>query len=387
MDNIQLLIEDLDEDFLINFNEEIVFELAEIEQYLMDFHLGRGGCYRSKKVLSVVQQLKSTCQQTFLDPLQAYVQVTEDLLLQVQQGMIPVCAVLSELLLLIFDEVRAASEDLVYRRSLDVVLLDDLRAKIKEFLVLSPQEMPDKLASMIPYFASRVHPDLVYRAFEGDAGFGSDVEVGQLGFIADSAAEKDNVVVDLTEFSGLEVFRDLAESADQRSEYWSDKTAHILATALLINENLPEGKGVNKAQLSAAVFMHDVFMSLLPDSILFKQGRYDSVEVMLLQQHPLQATQILKRMNGWEEAARIVHQHHERYDGEGYPNQMAGGEICMGAKIIAVADTFFSLTNKRSDREYKKSVLRALSEINKFNGRQFDPLVVEVFNQSLISVE
>ena len=81
----------------------------------------------------------------------------------------------------------------------------------------------------------------------------------------------------------------------------------------------------------------------------------------------------------------MVHQHHERFDGEGYPNAIAGADIDLGASVIAVADAFYSLTHDRSDRGFKKSLRRSITEINKCNGTQFSPVVVEAFNQFLMN--
>lgn len=76
----------------------------------------------------------------------------------------------------------------------------------------------------------------------------------------------------------------------------------------------------------------------------------------------------------------MIAQHHEREDGTGYPNRLTGDQICGGAKILALADAFESMTNRRADRIYKTSVTQAVRVINDNSGSQFSPYWVDIFN-------
>jgi HD-GYP domain-containing protein (c-di-GMP phosphodiesterase class II) len=91
-------------------------------------------------------------------------------------------------------------------------------------------------------------------------------------------------------------------------------------------------------------------------------------------------SQLLLRFGGWDDAARMILDHHERFDGSGYPNGIKGEEIHVGARMIAIVDAFCSMTTERSDRNYKKGLLSAISEINANTETQFDPQLVSVFN-------
>jgi len=79
----------------------------------------------------------------------------------------------------------------------------------------------------------------------------------------------------------------------------------------------------------------------------------------------------------------MVKQHHEKYDGSGYPGGLHGADIHPGAMIIALADTFYAVTHARADRSYKKSLFSAVSLINGQSGEQFDPGFVEHFNATI----
>ncbi|MFX8668492.1 HD domain-containing phosphohydrolase, partial [Acinetobacter baumannii] len=75
-----------------------------------------------------------------------------------------------------------------------------------------------------------------------------------------------------------------------------------------------------------------------------------------------------------------------RPDGTGYPHGLSGNQICAGAQIIAITDTFYSITNERSDRTYKKSLLRAITEINAYDELQFQGAVLGAFNDLMRNI-
>ena len=181
-------------------------------------------------------------------------------------------------------------------------------------------------------------------------------------------------------------FKGLAEGVEGRTALWDGRSSKILYGCLLINKHLPQSMYVDELQLQAAVYMHDVFMSLLPDKILLKKSRYEAMDIMLLQQHPIQAYEMLRQMPDWQEAASMVLEHHERYDGQGYPHGVSGDGIHIGAQIIALMDAFYSMTHLRSDREYKKSVIRAVMELNSEKGVQFNPVVIEALNKATLEL-
>jgi HD-GYP domain-containing protein (c-di-GMP phosphodiesterase class II) len=114
------------------------------------------------------------------------------------------------------------------------------------------------------------------------------------------------------------------------------------------------------------------------DSILQKRGRLTDEEWERMRRHPDIGAQILKPVPQLKDAALIVRHHHERFDGHGYPSGLAGEEIPVGARILAVADAFSAMVDQRV---YKEPVSRraALEELITCAGSQFDPRVVEAF--------
>ena len=91
-----------------------------------------------------------------------------------------------------------------------------------------------------------------------------------------------------------------------------------------------------------------------------------------MQQHPIWGYELLNRMEGWNTAADMVLQHHERIDGEGYPHKKVGDEINDGARLLAILDAYYAMPNLRADRSHRRSIMRAISEVNACIDTQFD---------------
>lgn len=129
-------------------------------------------------------------------------------------------------------------------------------------------------------------------------------------------------------------------------------------------------------------------MAFLPLDMLHKQQKYSDQERLSLQRHPLVGQQLLSESQHWQQAAQIILQHHERIDGSGYPNQLVDKQICAGAKILAIADTYDAHAHARAHHsQLKRPFIRSVLEINNCQGSQFDVYWVEIFNKVARDVE
>jgi response regulator RpfG family c-di-GMP phosphodiesterase len=126
--------------------------------------------------------------------------------------------------------------------------------------------------------------------------------------------------------------------------------------------------------------LHDIGKIGVPDLILRKPAKLTDEEWVLMREHPLHGQQILRGIEFLEGAARVVAQHHEKWDGSGYPLGLSGEEIDLCARIFSVADAFDAMT---SDRVYRKGkpYQAAAQELDDWAGKQFDPKVVEAFHR------
>lgn len=175
----------------------------------------------------------------------------------------------------------------------------------------------------------------------------------------------------------LHFFMELATLLDARSPLFKGRTGRLLRLAH--DTNALAGKPVDAIQLQAAICMHDIGMMFMPESAWLKPGKLSPEEIALLHAHPGHGAGLLARMPGWEEAARMVREHHEMPDGRGYPGGLKGEQICDGAKIISIVDAFESITTKHAQRGQGRSVLRAIAEINA-SDNQFDTVWIAHFN-------
>ncbi|MEO5656843.1 MAG: HD domain-containing phosphohydrolase [Nitrospiria bacterium] len=124
--------------------------------------------------------------------------------------------------------------------------------------------------------------------------------------------------------------------------------------------------------------LHNIGNINVPEAIFTKAGKLTEDEWVSVRRHARFGYQIIQSIPYLQDAAQIVLQHHERYDGKGYPHQTAGDGIVLGARIFAVADTFEAMT---SERPYRPAATyqEVCAELARCAGSQFDPLVVEAF--------
>lgn len=141
--------------------------------------------------------------------------------------------------------------------------------------------------------------------------------------------------------------------------------------------------GLDNERLKSLEFgslLHDIGKIGVPDLILRKPAKLTSEEWVLMREHPVHGQQILRGIKFLEGAARVVAQHHEKWDGSGYPLGLSADDIDICARIFSVADAFDAIT---SDRVYRKGkpYEAAAQELDEWAGKQFDPKVVEAFHR------
>ncbi|HEV7644653.1 MAG TPA: HD domain-containing phosphohydrolase [Pyrinomonadaceae bacterium] len=132
--------------------------------------------------------------------------------------------------------------------------------------------------------------------------------------------------------------------------------------------------------LELGALLHDIGKIGVPDAILRKPAKLTEEEWVKMKLHPLHGQKILRNIPFLEGSARVVEQHHEKWDGSGYPHGMRGEDIDLNARIFQVVDAFDAMT---SDRVYRRGTNyeEALKELERCSGTQFDPFVVEAFRQ------
>ena len=179
--------------------------------------------------------------------------------------------------------------------------------------------------------------------------------------------------------SDLVLFRQLASQLDARSPALRARSTRVVQIAL--RANALAGSPVSPQQLEAAALIHDLGMMFLPDALWLRPGALNDADRRALRSHPELGGAIISRIPGWEEAARMVREHHEMPNGRGYPRGLFGKEICSGAHLLAIIDAFESIMLKQSNRGRTRSFIRAVAEVNA-NPQQFAIEWLEPFNRA-----
>ena len=195
------------------------------------------------------------------------------------------------------------------------------------------------------------------------------------------------------------LFRDL-QMTNTELKHAYDTTLEGWATALDLRDHDTEGHsrrvtemtirlahamGIDEREIihiQRGAILHDIGKVGIPDYILNKPGPLTDEEWEKMKQHPVYSRRLLSKIPYLQKALEIPYSHHERWDGSGYPDGLAGERIPLAARIFAVVDVWDALT---SDRPYRKAwpVRKALNHIREQAGKHFDPQVVRCFSEDL----
>jgi putative nucleotidyltransferase with HDIG domain len=173
-----------------------------------------------------------------------------------------------------------------------------------------------------------------------------------------------------------QLLRQLAGALEGQDVYLNGHSRRVARHATMI----ARGMGLpneDVARIRAAAAVHDVGKLRTPKAILNKPGRLTDVEFEVIKRHPVDGAEMVAAL-GDPELTRIVRHHHERLDGAGYPDRLRGDEIPVGARIIAVADTFDAITSARPYRDAAPHQ-KAIDILRKEGGTQLDPDAVRAF--------
>lgn len=170
----------------------------------------------------------------------------------------------------------------------------------------------------------------------------------------------------------------LAQAIDARDHYTHSHSENVSRYAVIVSEEL----GLSTSEIEKireACELHDLGKIGVADNILSKPSSLTPEEWAEIKRHPLTGAQILEPLTFLNEVIDIVKQHHEHYDGSGYPLGLKGEEILLGARIVHLADAYETMRSARSYRKIPLSKEEAIAEIKKNTGTQFDPKVTAAF--------
>ena len=179
----------------------------------------------------------------------------------------------------------------------------------------------------------------------------------------------------------LKALKALMRALDAKDPYTFGHSQRVVKLAMKMADKLHLDNG-RRYTLQLAASLHDIGKIGMPDSILKKADSLEDIEMNKAKDHPLIGSEILGEIEELSEVASIVRHHHERYDGQGYPDGVKGDAIPMFSRILFILDAYEALA---TDRIYRKGMgkEKALEEIAKNAGSQFDPQLVKVFLEAM----
>ena len=197
----------------------------------------------------------------------------------------------------------------------------------------------------------------------------------QLKGLTVSSVVQANLTVPLT--SVINILSEIADSLALRDPYFYEHLEQVAGLALQLGARM----GLSEKELfeiETSALLHDIGKLAVQDKILLKPGPLTPMERVEMERHPLIGEQWVTKIPGLESIARIIGSEHEKYDGTGFPDGLAGDEIPLCSRILATCDIFWALT---TDRPYRKAYSRekALTFIVDMSGSHLDPKIVSEF--------
>jgi len=169
----------------------------------------------------------------------------------------------------------------------------------------------------------------------------------------------------------------LARTVDAKSKWTAGHSERVAELAVKIARVMGfDSKAIDN--LNRAAFLHDIGKIGIPMLILDKPGKLTDEEYGLVKDHPVIGAKIIEPIEAYADAIPIILQHHERFDGKGYPHGLSGEEVTLGARILAVADVYDAIISSRPYRQgwVEEKVVQLIKDES---GKHFDPKVVDAF--------
>jgi putative nucleotidyltransferase with HDIG domain len=185
-------------------------------------------------------------------------------------------------------------------------------------------------------------------------------------------------IAELLEKTHFETIMAFSEALEARDQYTAGHSRRVMEYSKSIGQRMKLGKQ-DIEELKRSALLHDIGKIGIPDVILKKETKLTEEEYAVIKSHSETGAAILKYIKSFKHLVPAVYHHHERFDGEGYPDGVKGAAIPLHARIIAIADTFDAMTSSRSYRKKALSYRTALSELERSKGIQLDPEIADIF--------
>lgn len=192
----------------------------------------------------------------------------------------------------------------------------------------------------------------------------------------------ENAIVENKELS-FQTVKSLANAIEAKDIYTGNHCERVMKMSIMVAEKM-ELEESRIEILKYSSILHDVGKIGIPDNVLNKKGRYTDEEYEIIKAHPQIGVDILSQIGKLNDVCRVILYHHERIDGNGYPEKIEGKNIPILSRILSITDAFDAMTSKRIYREQTFTVSEAFKELRKCSDSQFDSELVEIFISAYI---
>jgi len=367
---------DFDQEIINDFLEEYEDAQIEIEKIIakLDQSLDEEVL---KSLFRIVHTIKGNFCMLQLNPLSETIHTLEDLLSQIRDKEREFIPGLSLLISVTLEQCKQITKQIfIGKNKTDAI--ENLTQAYKDLCVSSVKGFKQSLLSTLIFidemgeyghdYSSKALIDFLHQAEQ-------QTETNSITPISSETNSPKKAKAD----EELDFFYQLITQVESYFPFWKGRSDKIYNLVSQMNEAY--GYPVDPKQLQVAVYLHDIGMSFIPPQRIYIGKDLIEKDRKVMQSHCDLSYQWLKLIPGWDEAAVMISQHHERFDGKGYPLGLSQTDICNGAKLLAIGDAFASITGQEKKGTQKKPIMFAIAEINQGSGLQFDPDWVQVFNQ------
>jgi HD-GYP domain-containing protein (c-di-GMP phosphodiesterase class II) len=259
-------------------------------------------------------------------------------------------------------------------RALHDVTEDDLPALTAAFGRLSEGDLSARFKSEPSSIVDPGRDEIAQLAASYN---GVVIGIGLISLAFDKMARELNRRQRLADETFRQTMTGIAAIVDKRDPYTAGHSRRVSEYAVKLARRMGLDESLTKT-IEASALLHDLGKIGIPDAILLKPAKLDERQRAIIVTHPEIASEILGGIEAMYDIVPCILHHHERWDGSGYPSEMAGEEIPLGARVIAVADTYDAMT---TDRPYRRALLPEDSrqELLRGAGVQWDARCVEAF--------
>ena len=370
--------EDLDEDILTDLLEEINELYEASEQTLIELELKPEDKELQRALFRSIHTIKGDLGLVSFSPLIPILQHVEDLLDYMRKGQIRYTSNMSDLVLLTMDRVKIFVQSCIAsgHAQYDEQLFNQLITQIKRISIDNSEQHEKLLAEAVLLLNPSLDLVPTEQAAISVESKAVSPSLATTGIPKSISNEKRNDIV---------FFRELMKPIEKRSKYWEGRGDRLAKLAAYINK--VAGSPIDEEQLAVACYMHDFGMAFMPLSLIEKNDQLSDQEFNLMRSHVYKSARLLEHLNQWNEARKIVMQHHERIDGSGYPLGLKEADICDGALLLGILDTFDAITHARAHPSHlQRPKKKAVIEINRIAGSQFSQKWMQAFNTGMAAL-